>query len=399
MIKKLRLQFILVSMVAIFFVMSATLMTINFSNFYAIENSTRKQLNQMIKEGVKSFPTEGEDPPKPDERPKDYTYEDYIYAVIDENEHFEELVYKFPINEQDKIEAIALTYYAKTKNYDKIGSYRYKKVKKESKTTLVIIDVCRQRSQAFVSMWGSFIVGGVAYSLILLLILGMSRIVLRVNEKAYRNQKEFITNASHELKTPLTIISTDVEIIEMDHGASEWTKSIKDQVQNLTTMTNQLVTSARLEEENSAGYPMEDFDVTDVIQESIDAFAASLKSKHLTLQTKLEEDVIFNGNKYLINELLYIFFDNALKYCEEYGEVVVTLKKNKNKVEIAFANTLPASNKVEVDKLFDRFYRDPENKVSGTGIGLSISKQIVELHKGKIEAVQEGGKIKFIVTL
>ena len=144
---------------------------------------------------------------------------------------------------------------------------------------------------------------------------------------------------------------------------------------------------------------MEDFDVTDVIQESIDAFAASLKSKHLTLQTKLEEDVILNGNKYLINELLYIFFDNALKYCEEYGEVVVTLKKNKNKVEIAFANTLPASNKVEVDKLFDRFYRDPENKVSGTGIGLSISKQIVELHKGKIEAVQEGGKIKFIVTL
>ena len=399
MIKKLRLQFILVSMVAIFFVMSATLMTINFSNFYAIENSTRKQLNQMIKEGVKSFPTEGEDPPKPDERPKDYTYEDYIYAVIDENEHFEELVYKFPINEQDKIEAIALTYYAKTKNYDKIGSYRYKKVKKESKTTLVIIDVYRQRSQAFVSMWGSFIVGGVAYSLILLLILGMSRIVLRVNEKAYRNQKEFITNASHELKTPLTIISTDVEIIEMDHGTSEWTKSIKDQVQNLTTMTNQLVTSARLEEENSTGYPMEDFDVTDVIQESIDAFAASLKSKHLTLQTKLEEDVILNGNKYLINELLYIFFDNALKYCEEYGEVVVTLKKNKNKVEIAFANTLPASNKVEVDKLFDRFYRDPENKVSGTGIGLSISKQIVELHKGKIEAVQEGGKIKFIVTL
>ena len=399
MIKKLRLQFILVSMIAIFFVMSATLMTINFSNFYAIENSTRKQLNQMIKEGVKSFPTEGEDPPKPDERPKDYTYEDYIYAVIDENEHFEELVYKFHINEQDKIEAIALTYYAKTKNYDKIGSYRYKKVKKESKTTLVIIDVYRQRNQAFVSMWGSFIVGGVAYALILLLILGMSRIVLRVNEKAYRNQKEFITNASHELKTPLTIISTDVEIIEMDHGTSEWTKSIKDQVQNLTTMTNQLVTSARLEEENSAGYPMEDFNVTDVIQESIDAFAASLKSKHLTLQTKLEEDVILNGNKYLINELFYIFFDNALKYCEEYGEIVVNLKKNKNKVEITFANTLPESNKVEVDKLFDRFYRDPENKVSGSVIGLSISKQIVELHKGKIEAVKEGGKIKFIVTL
>ena len=250
-------------------------------------------------------------------------------------------------------------------------------------------------------MWGSFVVAGVAYILVLLLILGMSRLVLKVNEKAYHNQKEFITNASHELKTPLTIISTDIEIIEMDHGQSEWTRSIKDQVQNLTLMTNQLVTSARLEEDNVSSYPMEDFNVTEVVQESIDAFAASLKNKHLVLHTNLEKNVMFNGNRYLINELLYIFFDNALKYCEEHGdvEVVVRKNKNKNKVEISFANTLPKGNKIEVDKLFDRFYRDPENKVSGTGIGLSISKQIVELHKGKIEAVQEGGKIKFIVIL
>ena len=164
-------------------------------------------------------------------------------------------------------------------------------------------------------------------------------------------------------------------------------------------MTNQLVTSARLEEDNSSSYPMEDFNVTEVVQESIDAFAASLKNKHLVLQTKLEKGVMLNGNRYLINELLYIFFDNALKYCEEHGDVEVCLKKNKNKVEISFGNTLPKDSRVEVDKLFDRFYRDPENKISGTGIGLSISKQIVELHKGKIDAVQEGGKIKFIVIL
>ncbi len=404
MIKKLRLQFILVSMAAIFLVMSAVIMTINFSNFYAIENSTRHNLTELLKRDISDFPGPGEEIPEPSGNPPaipdELIEENFIYATVKEDGTIQDFVSKFPLNEPE-CKQLVITYYHRTKNYDKIGSYRYKKAKFGDITKVVIIDVNRNRSQAFISMWGSFVVAGVAYILVLLLILGMSRLVLKVNEKAYHNQKEFITNASHELKTPLTIISTDVEIIEMDYGQSEWTRSIKDQVQNLTFMTNQLVTSARLEEDNASSYPMEEFNITEVVQESIDAFAASLKNRHLVLHTNLEKNVMFNGNRYLINELLFIFFDNALKYCEEHGdvEVVVRKNKNKNKVEISFANTLPKANKIEVDKLFDRFYRDPGNKVSGTGIGLSISKQIVELHKGKIEAVQEGGKIKFIVIL
>ena len=402
MIKKIRLQFILVSMIAIFFVMSAVIMTINFSNFYAIENSTRQSLTQLVQKDISDFPDMNGEPPEPGENPPEMNdkllEENFVFATVKDDGTIQDFVSKFPLPDNE-CKTLVLEHYNRAATYSKIGNYRYKKAQDGELTKVVIIDIHRNRNQAFLSMWGSFIIAGVAYSLILLLILGMSRLVLRVNEKAYHSQKEFITNASHELKTPLTIISTDVEIIEMDHGQSEWTRSIKDQVQNLTLMTNQLVTSARLEEDNSSSYPMEDFNVTEVVQESIDAFAASLKNKHLVLQTKLEKGVMLNGNRYLINELLYIFFDNALKYCEEHGDVEVCLKKNKNKVEISFGNTLPKDSRVEVDKLFDRFYRDPENKVSGTGIGLSISKQIVELHKGKIEAVQEGGKIKFIVIL
>ena len=396
-------------MISIFFVMSAIIMTINFSNFYVIEKTTRKNLSTLLTEeevypydsytGEITYPPfdPNEEEDEPDDR---FRPEAYFIVVFDEggnaisaNKHI--------VNWDIKTKCIPLAkrYLDSSANYGKHLNYRYKKAKEGNNTKIVVIDINIKRNEAFVYMWGSFVVGGVGYLLFLLLILGMSRIVLRVNEKAYQNQKEFITNASHELKTPLTIISTDIEIIEMDHGQSEWTKSIKDQVANLTLMTNQLVTSARLEEGNETSYPMEDFNLTEVVNESIEAFAASLKSKHLVLHTKVEKNINYNGNRYLITELLYIFFDNALKYCEEHGDVEVILKKNKNKIEISFGNTLQKNNNIEVDKLFDRFYRDPENKISGTGIGLSISKQIVELHKGKIQAVQEDGKIKFIVIL
>ena len=396
-------------MISIFFVMSAIIMTINFSNFYVIEKTTRTNLSTLLTEeevypydsytGEITYPPfdPNEEEDEPDDR---FRPEAYFIVVFDEggnaisaNKHI--------VNWDIKTKCIPLAkrYLDSSANYGKHLNYRYKKAKEGNNTKIVVIDINIKRNEAFVYMWGSFVVGGVGYLLFLLLILGMSRIVLRVNEKAYQNQKEFITNASHELKTPLTIISTDIEIIEMDHGQSEWTKSIKDQVANLTLMTNQLVTSARLEEGNETSYPMEDFNLTEVVNESIEAFAASLKSKHLVLHTKVEKNINYNGNRYLITELLYIFFDNALKYCEEHGDVEVILKKNKNKIEISFGNTLQKNNNIEVDKLFDRFYRDPENKISGTGIGLSISKQIVELHKGKIQAVQEDGKIKFIVIL
>ena len=390
-------------MFSILFVLTATLAAINISNFIAINNSVNRNIQLVLERGLDDGPGGIPDPePGEESLPPDETlmHENYFVVVFDENSEIVEsnYIHIFSMTNEE-CETMAKEILGYKRHSGRRHDLKYKKVKEGNNTKVAVIDLYQHLNQARISVWGSLIVGVAAYLVILALILISSRLVIRPSEISYAKQKEFITNASHELTTPLTIISTDVEIIEMDHGQSEWTQSIKDQVLNLTQMTNQLVTSARLEEDNASSYPMEEFNVTEVVQESIEAFAASLKNKNLSLNTKLEKDVKLNGNKYLINELLYIFFDNALKYCGENGDVEVSLKRNKGKVEICFANTLPEGNKVEVDKLFDRFYRDQNSKVSGTGIGLAISKQIVELHKGRIEAIQDGNKIKFIVIL
>jgi signal transduction histidine kinase len=186
----------------------------------------------------------------------------------------------------------------------------------------------------------------------------------------------------------------------MDHGKSEWTESIHDQVIRLNTMTKQLVTLSRLDEGNTSNYPFAEFSLSKLASESVDSFAPTFKSKQLSFNSDIPSDINMKGNMYLINELFYIFFDNALKYTKSNGEASLTIKKNQNKkIEITFSNDIE-DNEMDTEQLFERFYRSP-NSVSkeGSGIGLSIAKEIIELHKGKVNVSVKEGKIYFNITL
>ena len=415
MIKKLRLRFIISALLSILFVLSATIAAINVSNYMKTEKESGRILNMITEHEHKDMQarmgiyTSGGSYGGPGGRPRenDTRNSEHYFEVVFSNDGrigFYDYSHIFTI-EDEEAQNLAIEVFNGEKTQGKYGNLRYKKetiVDTTSFATLEFtyvsfVDMSERMNSFGEFVKNSLIISSVSFTVIAALIIISSHIVFKTSEESYRKQKAFITNASHELKTPLTIINTDVEILKMDHGENEWTDSISDQVRRLTSMTNQLVTLSRLDEDSMSNYPFTTLPLTAIAKESINAFAATFEKNGFKFTSNIDEDLTIKGNRYLINELFYIFMDNALKYAKPNGEINVSVKKNKNRVEINFDNDIE-DDEVDVNQLFERFYRSPHsNKKEGSGIGLSIAKEIVDLHKAKISTSIKDNKIYFIV--
>ena len=438
MIRKLRLRFIFAALLSILFVLSATIAAINVSNYLKVERETKESLDNVIEYGHQSRLMtysggwggqygggRGEQDPN---RRNPELNEQYFITVFDESGSIEYYDYSHIAPGDSDVELrqlMSMKIYASGETEGNVGQLRFKRVDTEDtvervtgwemtpegpQQTIEEIDVrltfvafldTSERNHAFSNFFtSSMLIAAISYTVLALLIILSSKLVFRTSEESYKKQKAFITNASHELKTPLTIISTDLELIEMDHGKTEWTESIHDQVLRLNTMTKQLVTLSRLDEDNLDNYPFAVFSLTDLANESIEAFAPTYKNRELTFKHEVGLDIDIRANKYLINELFYIFLDNALKYAKNKGEVTLIVRKNINKkVDIIFSNDIE-DDEMDTNLLFERFYRSPKSSTKeGSGIGLSIAKEIIELHKGKVNVSVKEGKIYFNIQL
>ena len=183
-------------------------------------------------------------------------------------------------------------------------------------------------------------------------------------------------DAGHELKTPLTIIDTNTEVIEMENGESQWTKSIRNQVDRLTSMVGQFITLSKMEEKN-------------------EPFDAVFLSKNIKINTSSEKDIHISGDEKLLRQLFEILIDNAAKYASENSTFSISMKRKSRKNMLIFENESDTISEGNLDILFDRFYRTDASRNSapgGSGIGLSVAKSIVTLHGGTIHAKSDDGK-------
>ena len=212
-------------------------------------------------------------------------------------------------------------------------------------------------------------------------------------------QKQFITDANHELKTPLTLIMSNVDIVEEELGKSEWLDDIRSEGQRMTKLINRLVSLSRMDEEQNP-LQKENFDLTDVVYDVASEFVQLAFENNKILYCLAQPKVMYKGDEAHIRQLMSILLDNAVKYCDTDGEIHIDLTEKHHPV-ITVENTYADVDNIELDKLFDRFYRaDKARTYDGSfGIGLSLAKEIVNKHGGEISVYKKRNTIGFKVEL
>lgn len=240
-----------------------------------------------------------------------------------------------------------------------------------------------------------------ALAAVFILMLLFSKKAVQPIAKSYEKQRHFITDASHELKTPLTIISANNELIEMDYGENESTRAISKQVERMANMTKNLTVLAKIDE-RKALEEKKIINVSEITDDVVEPYKNLALTSGKILERHVCSDACIQGDESLIRQMLSLMLDNSVKYGKSYIDVRVSRNNGKFRkgVIIEIENDADKVEQGNLNKYFDRFYRSDDARASGlegSGIGLSIVREIAELHKGTVAARGEGDK--FIVTI
>lgn len=281
-------------------------------------------------------------------------------------------------------------------------SYQITQDSKSKRYLLVVLDSTNYLESRNDFFWLSIQLCFYSFIFFVLVVSGFSNFAIRPYIKNYENQKRFITNAGHELKTPLAIISANTELQELMTGENEWTESTKDQVKRLSNLINQMVVLARLEEQPDV--TLVDVNFSEVVKKVAGNFKSIIEKAGKKYEIKLQEDIHVKATEDELYELVSILIDNACKYCDEDGQIFVTLTKAKRgkRARLTVANSYADGKNVDYSRFFDRFYREDEShnqKQPGYGIGLSMAESLVRIFKGRIWVSYKKGLIGFTVLL
>ncbi len=402
MLKKIRWRFIMFAMIAFFAVIFSLSCFVNIWNYKSTtagQDDILESLYAASKEGIPEDnvpPIENIDKYSKevpymirffsieyDQEGNTNLYQDYIASLSNDDA----LQYGETIKESNN-----------TKGYYK--GYRYLKKIDGSETIILFLNSEREIQMMKTLLIISIIIATISLIVVFLLVTFFSKYAIAPYMKNIEAQKQFITNASHELKTPLTSISTSADVLNMEYENNEWIQNIQSQSNKLSKLINNLVTLSRLEEEKPFMNKTM-FSISDALWEISEPFISLYKANGKTLKQSIEENLTYEGDKQSFQQCISILLDNANKYSPINDEIILIAHKKGKKIQISTENT--CKEKIDdLDKLFDRFYRNDishSNTISGNGVGLSIAKATIEKLNGKIYAKQCEDKLKFIIEL
>lgn len=409
MIRSLRKKFIIAAMCAIFIVFAVIIGTINTMNYLRLKEHA-DYMTGLIKEGNGKLPffnksdfNKNKKHPKPEKISAETPFETRFFYVIfdtDGNIILSDIKNIAAVNESEA-RRYAEAVFKDKKQKGFVDIYRFRKSETDEGIKVIFLDCRRELSAAGNLLLISILVFVLGLLAVFVLVLVFSKIVFAPVQESYIRQKQFITDASHEIKTPLTIISANTEVLEMESGRNRWTESIHNQIDRLSTLTGQLLTLARMDEENKIS-TYGRFLLSQEADETVSSFLASAKLANKSIDINIDNDIYMSGDEKQIRQMFNILLDNAVKYSEPDSKIVVSLYKKGSKIIFKTFNQVKDIDKGNNDKIFERFYRRDTSRNSetgGFGIGLSVAKLIVTAHKGKIQAVSKDGRsLSIIVT-
>ena len=405
MIRKLRIKLILASMLSLLFVLTAIFGTVGVINYRNILSDADSILS-ILAENDGSFPDMGLSDKEFHKREQRFSpelpYETRFFSVT-----FAEngTVLSVNIGKIAAVDTTTAISYAqsvadsgRTRGFT--GNYRYMVYTAGEETHIIFLDCGREMGSFRRFLWTSVGVSALGLLAVLLLVVFFSGRIVKPFSRNYEKQKQFITDAGHELKTPLTIIDADAEVLKMDMGENEWVRDIQIQTKRLAQLTNSLIQLSRMDEQPET--EKIEFPLSDLVEETVEAFQGLARTQNKTLLSHIQPMISMYGDQNAIRQLVTILLDNAIKYSDAGGRIEVTLEKQKKLIRLCVFNTAQSVPRESLERLFDRFYRaDPSRNSStgGYGLGLSIASAIAAAHKGKITAsTQDEKSLSLVIT-
>lgn len=244
----------------------------------------------------------------------------------------------------------------------------------------------------------SILSGSTVFILVLILIYFVSGKAVKPISESYEKQKDFISNASHELKMPITVISATTELIEKKNGSDRLLNCIQVQSQKMSRLVNEMLELSRLSGSDKQCVIFNTFDISRTVQNAVLYFESVAFEEKKELLSDIQDNLNFKGNQAKIDELVGILLDNAIKYSDDQAQIKISLYAKNDAIILTCENPCKNFDKSDIPYLFDRFYRTDKShsgEKEGFGLGLSIAREIVSLHNGTINADYKNNIIIF----
>lgn len=392
MIKKLKKRVFIIIILSLSVIVLGIIILFAILNYKNIISTAGIMMERFITGGMKK------DINDKTEEKANIEIEGIYYLQVKDNE----IIENSDTNQNKKIEEYAIKASKKNKEEGIIGNYIYKiKVTKNDIINVTLMENEEAIMHAKFILIISSIISILSLIVIYIIAKRVSEFIVKPAEETLEKQKQFISDASHELKTPLAVIEANADVLEGEVGNNKWLNYIQNEIESMNKLINELLLLAKMENtDNLKDY--KEFNLSKEIEIIISMFQSMAYEKNIILNSIIQENIIMHGNREDVEHILSTLIDNAIKHTEPTKKIEIELKKEKNEILLQVANEGKPIPENEREKVFERFYRIDKSRNRNEkryGLGLAIAKSTVEKYKGNIVVDYKKGLTIFKVTL